>query len=132
MTKRYTESDIVDMINKSDKAAMRAVCALFRRQTETEKQAEAAINKNRRGFSAAHASIGSDLAKHMSDGRNDGVMRIPTRGKVPKWIHDGYRANGKNKWRKNRSAYVGRSRVDICREIGLTYRAQLTDIANNN
>jgi hypothetical protein len=129
--KIWSRGDILGLVEASDLAAMRAVCAIFRRQTEDEKRDETTRHDNSRGFSQAHAKVGSELALWMTGGKQDGVLRRRVGGKFPgKWIHAGVRDNGKNVWKKNTSAFSGRDRVEVCRDIARRYTRQLVEIAN--
>ena len=111
--KTWTHSEIYDLISKNDVAAMRAVCALFRRQTEDEKSAKQTRHLNGRGFSAAHARTGSVLADWMSMGRGDGEYRRSLGGRM---VFGGKLMN----------------RVDVARHLALAYVGQLTETANRN
>lgn len=71
----FTSDDIRTIIDTNPDAAMRAVCAIFRNQTDYEKSCRATVNKNGYGFRANHAKAGSDLALWMSRGNHDGIMR---------------------------------------------------------
>ena len=71
----FTSDDIRTIIDTNPDAAMRAVCAIFRNQTDYEKSCRATVNKNGDGFRANHAKAGSDLALWMSRGNHDGIMR---------------------------------------------------------
>lgn len=98
---------------KGDLIAMRAVCALFRQQTADERQSEATRHLNARGFSAAHAKAGSELAKWMSAGADDGIFRRRVGGMM--------RVGGKLV-----------SRIEMCRHLAEVYRGQLAEIATAN
>ena len=132
MSTQWTKEQISDLIRRSDVAAMRAICAIFRRQTEDEKSTETTRHDNGVGFSQAHAKIGTELAMWMTKGIDDGVMRRRVAGSFPKkWTFAGKKENGKNKWERNDSRYAGRDRVEVCREVALRYAGQLTAIANS-
>ena len=129
--KIWTKGDILGLIDSNDLAAMRAVCAIFRRQTKDEQADETTRHSNGVGFSQAHAKVGSELAMWMTDGRQDGKFRRRVGGKFPgTWVHVGRRENGKNIWKKNASAFAGRDRIEVCREIAHVYAGQLVEIAN--
>lgn len=132
MEDKITRPQVEALVAESDRAAMRAVCALFRQQTLDEKMAEATRHDNMRGFSQAHAKVGSELAHWMTGGRDDGVFRRRVGGRfAPRWLFGGKRPNGSKIWSKgNQSAFAGRSRIAVCREIALHYAGQLTRIAN--
>lgn len=125
--RRYTRPEIEQMVASSDKAAMRAVCALFRQQTFDERQTADTKHDNKRGFSQAHASIGTELATWMTGGKLDGVFRRRTGGKVAWKLNE---TSSRRKWAARQSAFAGRERVAVCRELALRYAGQLTKIAN--
>jgi len=129
---QMTRAAVETLIRESDNAAMRAVCAIYRQQTLDEKMAKDTKHDNDRGFSQAHAKIGTELATWMTEGNKDGVMRRRTAGKFPsQWTHAGTNPRtGKNIWKKNTSAYAGRPRLVVCRELALHYAGQITQIAN--
>lgn len=56
-------------IQYNDFAVERAVVLLYERQTEDEKHGKTTLHSNGRGFSGAHASIGTYWAKWIKDGR---------------------------------------------------------------
>jgi hypothetical protein len=58
------------LLVNSDEAVKRAVVALYRRQTEDEQEIRKACHKNARGFSAAHARVGSKLANQIIGGKD--------------------------------------------------------------
>jgi len=70
----WTPAEIRDLLLTSDRAAMRAICAIFRNQTDYEKSCRATVNKNGVGFCANHAKAGTELALWMTRGNHDGIM----------------------------------------------------------
>lgn len=114
----WSKGDVLDLIESNDVAAMRGVCALFRRQTEDEKTHDDAKHLNGRGFSATTAKAGSELAKWMTRGELDGKMRRSVGGAMQfgNWADSGRRV-----WRK---------RINVCKEICRTHASQLAEIAN--
>lgn len=123
----FTADSIRNMIrnDKTGVAACRAICAIYRQQTMDEKEAEATRHDNRRGFSQAHAKIGTELVQWMCDDES-GVMKRRCGGSFPRW----FRVN--NAWVKNTSAYAGRVRMEVATEIALHYAEQLAKIANGD
>ena len=107
----YTITDIRMILDTNPDAAMRAVCAIFRNQTDYEKSVRATVNKNGCGFRANHAKAGSDLALWMTRGNNDGIMRRRVGGTA---IYNGREV----------------SRVWLAYEIAGWYAEQLATIAN--
>ena len=107
----YTKDMIRSLLIRSDIACMRGILAIFRLQTEYEKDCRATVNKNGLGFCASHAKAGSELALWMSCENNDGVFRRPVGGIV---MYGGDMIN----------------RVALCRKIALSYVEQLTFQAN--
>jgi hypothetical protein len=123
----HTADSIRDLIKNDSTgyAACRAVCALFREQTADEKATADTRHDNKRGFSQAHAKVGTEMARWMCDG-NDGVMKRRVGGSFPRYIRSG------GKWIKNPSAFAGRARLEVAAEIALHYAEQLARIANSN
>lgn len=69
----WDERRIVDLINASDKAALRGVVAIYKRQTSTEQRHGYTADLNGVGFSAGDASKGTRLATRiLRYGRLDG------------------------------------------------------------
>lgn len=58
------------LLVNSNEAVKRAVVAIYRRQTEDEQSSKETRYKNNRGFSAAHARIGSKLACQIISGKD--------------------------------------------------------------
>lgn len=116
--KTWTRDEIKNLIETNDLAAMRGVCALYKRQTEQEKQIDNVVTKNFRGFSVATVKVGSEMADWMTVGKMDGVYRRPVGGATTfsKWKDSGRERHWK--------------RVDVCRLICMTHLTQLTKIAN--
>ncbi|GJR07015.1 hypothetical protein Tco_0529999 [Tanacetum coccineum] len=56
---------------KDPELCMRAVCALYRQQTEDEKASKVTIHHNERGFSQPDADRGSKVAEFLMDGEGD-------------------------------------------------------------
>jgi hypothetical protein len=59
----HTVESIKNLLRTNDKAVARALVALYKRQTEDEQNTESTRHSNGEGFTAAHASIGSSMAK---------------------------------------------------------------------
>ncbi len=122
MTKKWNSEDIASLVASNDVASMRAVVAIWRRQTQSEKNSHSTHHLNSVGFSQAHARAGTAMARWMMKYQDDGIMRQPVSG----WVMIGGRkmADGKRKggrWEK---------KVDVCRSIAIHYREQLAQIAN--
>ena len=144
--KRYTKADIISILNddtiinhdvfgrisRGDLAAMRAVCRLYASQCADEKRTESTRHDNNIGFMHGHAKMGSALGAFMDEGKKDGVMRRVTRGIVNKWVHMGKDANGKSRYAKFSSKFVGRDRVEVCHYLANFYAQQLADFANGD
>ena len=130
--KVWTRREIESMIQENDKAAMRAVCALFRQQRLDEKRAAETKHKNFRGFSQAHAKVGTELARWMTRGHMDGQWRRKCDGAFSEWKRNPHnvKTGRGRRFLKSRSPFAGRSRIEVCREIALHYAGQLTRIAN--
>lgn len=110
--KFWTEAEIQANIQADDRWAQRALCALYRQQTLSERAKKVTHDRNARGFSAAHARVGSILGIWMTMGHSDGKMRRELTGVM---------------------TYGGEPlpRTEIARRIALHYVKQLTDLANS-
>uniref|UniRef100_A0A7N0U681 Uncharacterized protein n=2 Tax=Kalanchoe fedtschenkoi TaxID=63787 RepID=A0A7N0U681_KALFE len=64
------EGEMLAAFGKDPKLCMMAVCALYRRQTDDEKQCKGTIHANGRGFNQLDALRGSELAEFLTDGGN--------------------------------------------------------------
>lgn len=60
----YTEAQIVEMLENNPKAVVRAIVAIYNRQTQEEQNSGDTIHNNGIGFSGADAKIGSYMAKY--------------------------------------------------------------------
>ena len=109
----YSQQQIKALISRSPMAAMRAICAIFRFQTDYEKACKYTVNLNGVGFRANHAKAGTELAMWMTDGNFDGEMRR--------------RVGGMTTYRGEKVC-----RVWLCKEIAGWYSEQLTSIANGD
>lgn len=65
-----TESEIVAKLSSNNIWVERAIVALFKRQTEDEKNMGATVHLNSVGFNACDANVGSYMAKYVMSGRN--------------------------------------------------------------
>lgn len=66
----WTPEAIKALLDRNALAVERAVLAIFKRQTEDERQAETTKHRNGRGFASCHASRGSYYAKWLLSGRH--------------------------------------------------------------
>ena len=124
VSKVWTENEIVELVTGSDTAAMRAVLAVWKRQTEDEKSSHTTRHDNTVGFSQADAGHGTSMARWMmgfgwntgttmTEAAEDGTMRRKIGGACK-------RAGGTM------------SRMDLCRKLAVKYRRQLMEIANGS
>lgn len=67
--KLYSTEEIRSLLEKSDKAVTRAIVALYGRQTESERNTEATVEKNGIGFNGFDAKFFSSLAQQIQSGR---------------------------------------------------------------
>jgi hypothetical protein len=67
--KLYSTEEIRSLLEKSDKAVQRAIVALYERQTESERNTEATVEKNGVGFNGFDAKFFSSLAQQIQSGR---------------------------------------------------------------
>jgi hypothetical protein len=58
-----TKEAVLELLERNDKAVARALVVLYNRQTEVEQSCDATVGDNGRGFSHAHAFIGTRMAK---------------------------------------------------------------------
>jgi len=66
----YTEKQIVNILNTKPMAVERAIVAIYKNQTDAEKNAGATLEDNGIGFSGADARMGSYMANwHISTGK---------------------------------------------------------------
>ena len=66
----WTPANITILLQSSDKAVERAVLAIYARQTNDEQSHQTTVHTNGRGFSAAHARLGSYYAKWINSGKH--------------------------------------------------------------
>ncbi|KAK6936721.1 hypothetical protein RJ641_033751 [Dillenia turbinata] len=69
------EADMLSAFEKDPELCMRAVCALYRRQTQEEQSVKGTLFQNRRGFSKLDAHRGSTLAEFLTDGDPTGDIK---------------------------------------------------------
>lgn len=68
------EGDMLADFGKDPELCMRAVCALYRQQTEDEKASKETIHHNERGFSQPDAFRATKLAEFLTDGDPGGNL----------------------------------------------------------
>lgn len=73
-SKWISEGDMLSDFGKNPELCMRAVCALYRQQTNEEKACKASIIPNGRGFSKFDATRGTILGEFLTDGDPDGDL----------------------------------------------------------
>ena len=66
----WTPDEIRALLDRSLEAVERAVVAIYRRQTEDEKEAYETKHHNRVGFAACHAGLGTYYAKWILSGKH--------------------------------------------------------------
>ena len=66
----YVKEDILELLDRSQKAVERALVVIFERQTYDEQRADATRAKNGMGFNGVHARYGSYLAKWLLSGKH--------------------------------------------------------------
>lgn len=67
--KQWTREELVALLQRSDRAVERAILRIWHGQTNQEKLAETTYDHNNRGFSSAHAHVGSYLGKWVAAGK---------------------------------------------------------------
>lgn len=100
MARKWRQIDIVDLLQKNDRAVCRGVVAIYNRQTNSEKQDGNTHEHNGIGFNSADAGILSSFARQIL--RNSGRPKCP----------------------------LSEKQVAVARHKMLKYARQLTDIAN--
>ena len=70
MCDEWTPEEIRALLDRSLEAVERAVVAIYRRQTEDEKEAYETKHHNRVGFAACHAGLGTYYAKWILSGKH--------------------------------------------------------------
>lgn len=109
--KKWTKADVVALLESNPLALERALVALFRLQTEDERETASATHDNNRGFSGTTAVAGTRLARWICQGNPDnGVVRRL----------DGWTTYGG----------VVQPRREVGKKIALKHAAQLAKIAN--
>ncbi|KMT16082.1 hypothetical protein BVRB_3g052500 [Beta vulgaris subsp. vulgaris] len=73
-SKWVLEADMLSDFGKNPELCMRAVCALYRQQTNEEKACKASLIPNGRGFSKFDATRGSFLGDFLTDGDPNGDL----------------------------------------------------------
>ena len=66
----WTPDEIRALLDRSQEAVEHAVVAIYRRQTEDEKEAYETKHHNRVGFAACHAGLGTYYAKWILSGKH--------------------------------------------------------------
>lgn len=66
----WTKESITQLLDRSNRAVERAIVAIYNRQTEDEKSSGTTTHSNGRGFSGAHAELGTYYAKWILSGRS--------------------------------------------------------------
>ncbi|XP_076937438.1 uncharacterized protein LOC143605067 [Bidens hawaiensis] len=103
------EADMLSDFGKDPKLCMSAVCALYRKQTDDEKDSKVTIHHNERGFSQPDANKGSELAVFLMGRDPDGDL---------------------NKTVEELKEYDAKG-VKRCRNLALKYSKQLFKIYEN-
>lgn len=66
----WTKEAIERLLKENDRAVERGLVAIYHRQTSEEQNSKTTIHRNGMGFSGAHASYGSYLAKWILSGKH--------------------------------------------------------------
>lgn len=103
----WTKERIQHLLATNDLAVERAIVAIYDRQTQDEKDVNAARHDNRRGFRSNHANTGSFFA------------RIILKG----WKQD--RLAG-----RPRQVHLNPEKLAKARRIAMQYHRQLCEVAN--
>lgn len=81
----WTRETIKALIERSDEAVERAVLAIWRRQTEDEKDAEETKHRNGVGFASCHATLGSYCARWLLSGRHLDGRHLANARRMMRW-----------------------------------------------
>ncbi len=65
----WTKDGIEKLLKENDRAVEKGLVAIYRRQTSEEQNSKTTIHRNGMGFSGAHASYGTYLAKWVLSGK---------------------------------------------------------------
>ncbi|KAL6627179.1 hypothetical protein ACP70R_030905 [Stipagrostis hirtigluma subsp. patula] len=103
------EGDMLAAFHEHPELCLKAVCALYRKQTKEEQLEKATLVHNKQGFSQIDASRGSCIAEFLLDGDLYGPLK--------KTVHD-------------LEAY-DRYALDFCRKVAARYSKQLFAIYQN-
>jgi len=68
ITKVWTSTEIRHLVETTNRGVERGILAIYARQTEDEKSLGDTKHLNGRGFSGAHARLGTYYAKHILSG----------------------------------------------------------------
>ena len=68
-TTEWTKESIWELLQRSEKAVIRAVLALYRCQTDDEQSVGDAIHLNNQGFNKSDAPYGTSIAQQVLSGR---------------------------------------------------------------
>ncbi|CAO2194228.1 unnamed protein product [Urochloa humidicola] len=69
------EGDMLAAFNEHPELCLKAVCALYRKQTEEEQMHKATFVHNKQGFNQIHALRGSHIAEFLLDGDLNGPLK---------------------------------------------------------
>ncbi|OMO56401.1 hypothetical protein COLO4_35658 [Corchorus olitorius] len=103
------EGELLAAFGKDPELCMRAVCALYRKQTSDEKVSKSTFIHNQRGFSKPDAPRGCSLGEFLTDG--------DPQGDVKKSVKELQEYNPKG--------------VELCRHLATRYSKQLFTIYHN-
>ncbi|KAG2333056.1 hypothetical protein Bca52824_004236 [Brassica carinata] len=103
------ETDMLAAFGKDPELCMRAVCVLYRFQTEDEKATRSSHVANGRGFSMFDADRGTRLGQFLTDGDPEGDLKKSVE-ELQSFMFDA---------------------VEICRDLAVRYSKQLFLIYNN-
>lgn len=83
----WTEAKIKDLLETNDKAVMRALVAIYRRQTDEERQTGETRASNGVGFSAFDGKFCSELALQVINGRGLSRGQLAAARRIMKRYH---------------------------------------------
>lgn len=85
-TKRWTEQEVWELLQRSPAAVIRALVVLYGKQTSDEKELDMVKHLNSQGFNKVDAPFGSSLARQVLEGENLTLKQVnAARGMLRKY-----------------------------------------------
>lgn len=116
----WTRAEIDQLLRDNDLAVERGIVSLFKLQTQNEQHAGTTQILNERGFSSAHARVGTRFARFVLGMNDNNEIKYP-----PKSLSHEKAAQIFKRYIEKTGSVIERAR-----EICLIHSQQLTDLAN--